>query len=241
MPGPYSELKETAKRQMGESKPRAVAFGALYFLISLVLSNLVYRLTGYQDYMTDFLKMSADVMQNGAEPYLVPYPQVNGAAFALSFLLVVMDVMMQFGMDSVCLSVSRGKSLAIWDLFDGFNHFGKVACLMLLRGLLVAIGLTLLIVPGVILRYCYRTAVFVMLDHPEMGVIQCLRESRRQNQGHKMELFGLDLSFILWLLISYIAYNVPNIWVTPFMGITLANWYNRHNGFAPKPDDSADL
>jgi len=125
MQSSYAELKLDAKMKMGQSKPRAVAFGALYFLITAILSNLVYRLTGYLDYMNSMLNMYNDVLKNGAEPYLVSYPKVEAAAMAISFVLVVMNAVLQFGMENVCLSVSRKKPLVIWDLFDGFPASGR--------------------------------------------------------------------------------------------------------------------
>ena len=41
-------------------------------------------------------------------------------------------------------------------------------------------------------------APYIMAEHPEWGANECITRSRQMMDGHKFELFCLDLSFIGW-------------------------------------------
>ena len=45
--------------------------------------------------------------------------------------------------------------------------------------------------------------------------------------GHKMELFVLDLSFIGWYLLCVITFGIAFIWVAPYIQATKTNFYNK--------------
>ncbi len=62
-----------------------------------------------------------------------------------------------------------------------------------------------------------------MIENPTLGVFDCLRLSSQMMNGHKRELFLLDLSFLGWFLLSLIPGVV--IWTAPYTGITYTNYY----------------
>lgn len=45
--------------------------------------------------------------------------------------------------------------------------------------------------------------------------------------GHKWELFVLQLSFIGWYLLVSITFGIASIYVVPYMSCTVANFYQR--------------
>ena len=79
-----------------------------------------------------------------------------------------------------------------------------------------------------------------LLDHPEMGVLECIRESKRLMRGHKAELFILDLSFIGWALLSIIPF--VSVYTLPYTESTYALYYSmlREQDAAPGPDRGPD-
>ena len=68
-------------------------------------------------------------------------------------------------------------------------------------------------------------AIYLLLDHPDWRVGQCIRESKRLMKGHKGEIFMLDLSFFGWYLLT--AIPVVQIYVTPYVQLARAEFYNR--------------
>ena len=130
------------------------------------------------------------------------------------------------------LNTVRGTGPVLENLLDGFGMIGRVLLLNITVGVLVMLWSLLLIVPGIIAAYRYSMATFLLLDHPEYGVMDCIRESKRITAGHKGELFMLDLSFLGWYLLTsapYVGY-LASIWVAPYIGLTRTLYYERLSG-----------
>lgn len=88
----------------------------------------------------------------------------------------------------------------------------KALVMNLVRSLLVGLQMILLIVPGVIAFYRYSMADYLLMQNPDMGPLEALRESRRRMLGHKMALFNLQISFIGWVLLETALLWFPNEW-----------------------------
>lgn len=73
-----------------------------------------------------------------------------------------------------------------------------------------------LIIPGVIASFRYAMADYILYNHPEMGVMEILRESKRLMHGRKGKLFGLQLSFIGWILLCIAPLYVGLMASVPF-------------------------
>ena len=81
-------------------------------------------------------------------------------------------------------------------------------------------------------------ALYLIIEHPEMSVLECIRESSRMMKGHKAELFIMDLSFIGWYLLMglpYVGY-AAQIWVMPYYEITNALYYRYLYGITHRQD-----
>ena len=90
----------------------------------------------------------------------------------------------------------------------------------------------LFVIPGIIAAYRYRMALYLLLDHPEMSVMQCIQESKRMMKGHKGELFVMDLSFLGWASLESIpvfGYAVQ-VWTTPYISMSYVLYYEALRG-----------
>ena len=130
----------------------------------------------------------------------------------------------------IFLNVVRDRKVEISDLFSGFNKLGRAWWLYFLMGLFTALWSLLLIVPGIVKSYSYSMAYYVLADNPEMTAREALKESMRIMDGHKMELFALHLSFLGWILLSYVTFGLSLFYVIPYMSATVANFYEGIKG-----------
>lgn len=96
----------------------------------------------------------------------------------------------------------------------------------------VAVGLMLLLISiewGVFIGYNrggeYFFAYFVAVDHPDMGVMDCLRESGRLIRGHKLDLFATEWSFYGWRLLDITFF--ARIFSVPYQFLTYAVIYEQ--------------
>lgn len=131
--------------------------------------------------------------------------------FLLSVIITVLVLIFTFlwgvGFSAYALRLSRKERAGADDLFTGFRMFGKLLWLDVLMAIYVALWLFVFIIPGFIALYRYRMAVYVLLDHPDYTASQALRESCVLTDGHKWELFKLDLSFLWYYLLSVLCVN----------------------------------
>ncbi len=137
------------------------------------------------------------------------------------------------GVAFVFLGLARGRNdVKIEEMFTvGFSaQFGRNLVLGLLMNIFITLWSLLLFVPGIIKAYAYRMAIYIANDHPEYTWRQCLDESIKMTNGHKMELFVLDLSFIGWYIVGSLCLGVGMLWVVPYHMTSLANYYEALKG-----------
>ena len=116
---------------------------------------------------------------------------------------------------------------------DGFQHFLKIIGLNIVSGIFVFLWSLLFVIPGIVASYRYRQALYLLLDHPEMGIMECIRESKRLMRGHKAELFVLDLSFIGWALLAIIPF--VSVYTLPYAESAYALYYDHLRRFDAEP------
>ena len=150
-----------------------------------------------------------------------------GAGVTLGLLIIVLTGVMNYGHAYVYLKNARdGEQMEIGDVFKGFNSdFGDLFLLGFMQSLFIALWSILLVVPGIVKSYSYARAYYLKVDHPEMNWKDCITESRNLMQGHKWELFVLDLSFIGWYIVGALCLGVGTLWVSPYHNSARALFY----------------
>lgn len=94
---------------------------------------------------------------------------------------------------------------------------------------------------GLWVTYRYYLAFYYVLDDPSCTARQAIRRSKQTMKGHKLEGFALDFSFFGWILLAaviqegcaifglgllgVIAAGVLELWLTPYLLTTRANFY----------------
>ena len=66
-------------------------------------------------------------------------------------------------------------------------------------------------------------ALYIMIENPHMSALDCIKASKQLMNGHKGELFVLDLSFLGWAILTVVPFVV--IWVFPYYNTAVTNYY----------------
>lgn len=171
---------------------------------------------------------------------VVIYSIIMGAAtFALglfagdsetrsTFASVVVNLVLaplEWGVVIIFLRMARGCQPNFGYLFEGFNRWGRIVAIYLLRGIYTFLWTLLLIVPGVVKSYSYALTPYIMEDRPELGYNATIEESMRLMQGNKMRLFLFDLSFIGWFLLCLLTLGFGLIFLGPYWSTARAHFY----------------
>ena len=122
--------------------------------------------------------------------------------WALGLLLGALSYTVSIGRFAAAKILLKGQTPALKQYFP-MRFFFKALVMYLVMGILVFLQLLLLLVPGFIAVMAYSLAPYLLLENPDMGPIQALKESRRRMKGHKWAYFCLMCSFIGWMLVPY--------------------------------------
>ncbi len=105
------------------------------------------------------------------------------------------------------------------------NYLHVVAGMTLLSIVLV-IGYLLFIIPGIIWTFAYSMTPFILVENPELSIVDAMKKSRLVMKGHKFDLFYLELSFIGWVFLSVLTLGIGIIWLQPYMATSLAAFWD---------------
>lgn len=145
----------------------------------------------------------------------------------IGLVLFILALPLTWGYQSLFLGAVRGGEATAKDLFEGYNKelFSRVLTTTLLYYVYVFLWSLLLLIPGCIKAYSYAMTPYILKDNPEMKNNAAIEESMRMMDGHKLELFLLDLSFIGWALLSLLTCGIGFLWLTPYMNMARVNFY----------------
>ena len=158
----------------------------------------------------------------GSSPsfFMDPIPSM-----VLQGVLSVLLLPLAWGYITFFLRIIRDENLDYGHLFDGFNQYFRIFLAELLRGIYILLWALLLIIPGLIKEYSYAMTEFILKDNPEMSGEEAICESMRLMQGHKMQLFLLDLSMIGWLILSILTLGIGLLFLLPYNYTAHAHFY----------------
>ena len=226
-------LKARVRQMMGIVRPHPCWIAIASLVVSHVLVYLASDVTGQlalqQQLLTAQTEQQIQMVMENYLYHLRPWGLLLGLA------LMIMNHIWSCGFTIYCLRATRGHQVNLACLMDGFSLFFRLLWLHILMGIFVYLWSLLLIIPGIIASYRYRQAIYILLEHPEMRPMECIRQSSALMRGHKWELFVLDLSLIGWYVLSLIP--LVTIWVLPYTEFIRAEYYNQLTGWPPATED----
>ncbi len=134
-------------------------------------------------------------------------------AIAIIVLAVLYRILIGFSLEVgsrkyfVQLAQSKNTEGCYGFAFDGSNYRGIISA-MFLRGFYNFLWSLLFVIPGIVKSYSYRMV-----------------PNRKMMNGHKMDTFVLDLSFLGWYLLGLLALVIGTLFVHPYVYATEAHLY----------------
>ena len=144
----------------------------------------------------------------------------------IGLVLFILALPLTWGYQTLFLGAVRGGEATAKDMFEGYNKelFSRVLTTTLLYYVYVFLWSLLLLIPGCIKSYSYAMTPYILKDNPEMKNNAAIEESMRMMDGHKLELFLLDLSFIGWAILSILTCCIGFLWLVPYMNMARVNF-----------------
>ena len=159
---------------------------------------------------------------------------VEGAGLVLGDFLSILSTIafvviygpLQYGMSNIFLKLNRKEKTEVGDLFVGFsdNMSQKISAGVSIY-VYTFLWSLLLIIPGIVAAYSYSLTYYIIKDNPNINSNEAITRSKNIMNGHKWELFCLDLTFIGWMFLSILTLGIGLFWLIPYMQATRARFY----------------
>ena len=200
----------------------------LITLVAGILGGLATSASGSVNF--EFDNETITYLPKIVRTYLIIAASVGGVLGILQF---VIGNTVQLGYCKYLLKLHDGMDGELKDLFSEFDRFGDAFVMGLLRAIYTFLWTMLFIIPGIIAVYKYAMAPFILLENPGMKANDAITASKEMMDGHKGELFCLELSFIGWMVLSALTMGIGYLFVAPYINAAYAAFYRNIDGFVP--------
>ena len=147
------------------------------------------------------------------------------SATTLSLVQFIMGGPVQLGYSHFLLKMHRGEDAQVKDLFSQFYRFAEGFCLYLLRGIFIVLWSMLFVIPGIVASLKYAMTPFILAENPGMTASEAITASKELMDGHKADLFFLQLSFIGWAILNVFTLGIGSLWLVPYINASYAAFY----------------
>ena len=148
-----------------------------------------------------------------------------GIASVLGWLQFIVGGTIELGHCRYVLKLHDRQEANIRDLFSQFSRLLQGFLLRLLTTIFIVLWTLLFVIPGIVATFRYAMAPFILYEHPEMSAMDAIRASKKMMDGHKWELFCLNISFIGWAILSVLTCGIGFLFLNPYMSQAYASFY----------------
>ena len=201
------QLKFTARGFLAGARPSP-------WMVVLAAAAVLQILSLLQSSVTNAAKIQSLLLEyyNNPENYEELLSRIMAAqpgvgAWCIDLLLQIMALMVSTGVIIFVIRTVRDGKGSFGNLLDGLPVLLRVIGYEIVTYVFVFLWSLLFVIPGFIAAYRYRQGPYLLLDHPEMGIMDCISASKHMMKGHKGELFVMDLSFFGWFFMQSVLLN----------------------------------
>ncbi|RKP47883.1 DUF975 family protein [Cohnella endophytica] len=165
----------------------------------------------------------------------------QSAQIAENIVSFLIAGMLALGTITFYLGIARKQNPPVTTVYHGFNNPVKAFLLYLLTFIFTMLWALLLIIPGIIAGLRYSMAYYILADNPEIGPLEAIRRSKQMMAGHKWRFFVLQLTFIGWALLCIPTIGIGFLWLTPYIAVTTAHFYDDLKNKGAEPPAPSDV
>ena len=158
---------------------------------------------------------------------MVLFGLIVGASGATGVLAILLVGPLTCGLNSFSVKVQRDEPVDAGTMFaDGFFQFWRKVGGYWYQMLFTFLWTLLFVIPGIVKSYAYSQQLYILADCPDVTATASLELSKRMMNGHKWELFVLELSFLGWELLSILTFGILEVfYVVPYFQQAKAEYY----------------
>lgn len=219
-----AQMKQASKDQLRGNWGWAICLTIFAWLFNAVIMDINRWIWTGKDFSYTVLHYNRETLIEGYKP-----------GYNISEIIVgLITGLILWGVAYTILDFIETGKMEAWytGIFSAYSNgrFKNSLFTLFMVNIFTALWTILLIIPGIIKGYSYAMTPYILKDkfaagQADIGATEAITESRHLMDGHKMDLFVLDLSFIGWGLLGIITFGIGFIWIVPYYRQTKANFY----------------
>lgn len=207
-----SVLRKSAKAALSGHWTSAVLFVLVFVVLYLLAEIPSFASQGFLE--------SAKDTGNTEMMLLLLLLVMLGMAFSILLIPVAWSYNVAF-----LSHLRENNSFALSALFRGYPDFLRIFATNLVMTVYILFWLLLFIVPAFVKAYSYAMVNFILLDDPQIEGNAAINRSKKMMDGHKWQLFKLDIPFILLVLLGTLTLGIAWLWILPWWNTSRAAFY----------------
>ena len=214
-----AQMKQASKDQLRGNWGWAICLTIFAWLFNAIIMDINRWIWTGKDFTYSILRYNNETLIQGYKP-----------GYDLEICVGLITGLVYGGVVYYQISLKQEMETWYW-YFSACN--GRFRAVYVLSSWLYfyCVWTILFIIPGIIKGYSCAMTPYILKDkfaagQTDIGATEAITESRHLMDGHKMDLFVLDLSFIGWGLLGIITCGIGFIWITPYYRQTKTNFYH---------------
>ena len=156
-----------------------------------------------------------------------------------SNIVTILTLPIIFAASMYFLHLYREEEKDITFLFERFSL--RVYGVYLLAAVYTILWSLLLLIPGIMKSYSYAMATYIIEDNPDVGPEEAIKRSMRMMEGHRMQLFLLELSFLGWAFLCILTFGIGFFWLSPYIETSRAAFYEDVKRNVAEPEETQEI
>lgn len=156
-----------------------------------------------------------------------------------SNIVTILTLPIIFAASMYFLHLYREEEKDITFLFERFSL--RVYGVYLLAAVYTILWSLLLLIPGIMKSYSYAMATYIIEDNPDVGPEEAIKRSMRMMEGHRMQLFLLELSFLGWAFLCILTLGIGFFWLSPYIETSRAAFYEDVKQNVAEPEEIQEI
>lgn len=202
----YSDYRRVARENLRGNYWQSVFVG----FVAAFLGGLLFGSSGFNFNVDSEILAELPLI---LVSYITLLASISGL---LGFVAFIIGGTIELGYAQYLLNQYDHRHFDIHDLFSQFDRFSVGFLQNLLRGIYIALWSLLLVIPGIVKTYAYAMTPFILAENHNLTANEAITASKELMDGHKGELFMLDLTFIGWDLLAILTLNIGGFFLSPY-------------------------
>lgn len=212
----YSDYRRIARENLEGNWKKSIGIGFMAALLGGIVAGSTFG---------GSIELDAEVVEKLPGFVLAILSAWASIAGVIGIAQFVIGGTVQLGYTQILLKQYHRQDFSFDDLFSQFHRFKQGFLQSFLRNLYIILWSLLFVIPGIVKSFSYAMTPFIMADHPEMTAKEAIAASKEMMDGHKGELFTLNLTFLGWELLALLTLGIGFLWLNPYMNAAHAVFY----------------